>query len=88
MSIGHFVSDRCRRARSTLLWSIGAIAIVCIAGASAPVRAEPETSDLVVADTVSGFAGTLEEVTITAERLEQLGTASSASPSELKQCLG
>jgi hypothetical protein len=79
MSIDRSVAEQCRRARSTLLWSMGAIAIVCVAGAGARAHAEPAASDAVVADTISSSAETLEEVTVTAERLELLGTASSAS---------
>jgi hypothetical protein len=79
MSIDQFVADRRRRARCTLLWSMGVAAIVCGAGASPPARAQAAAGDVVVADTVSSSAETMEEVTVTAQRLELLGTASSAS---------
>jgi len=79
MSIDQFVADRRRRAQRTLLWSMGAAAIVCAAGASPPARAQAAASDVVVADTVSSSAETMEEVTVTAQRLELLRTAASAS---------
>lgn len=58
----------------TLLWGVGAASALC--GVGVPTAAQADTS----ANATTGDTGqTLQEITITAERLELLGTASSAS---------
>jgi outer membrane receptor protein involved in Fe transport len=80
MPIDRFVADQCRRGRSMfLLWGFGAAGVLCALSISLPALAETAIADTEATDSVSSSSGTLEEVTVTAERLELLGTASSAS---------
>jgi len=89
MRIDRFVASRCRHPRCPPLWGIGALGAFCSAGAMPPALADssavtPAKADAAMADTVlpdrAGSPGSnLEEVTVTAGRLELLGSASSAS---------
>jgi hypothetical protein len=63
-----------RNTLSTLLWGVGAASALCSVGA--PTAAPAETS---ANSTTSDTGQTLQEITVTAERLELLGTAASAS---------
>ena len=79
MSIDRFVANQCRGARATLLWRMATAGVLCSAGVSLPALAEVAGADADLADSASSTGGTLEEVTVTAERLELLGSASTAS---------
>jgi hypothetical protein len=68
MPIDRLVADSCRRARATLLWGIATIGLLC----GTAVSADAEMTD-------AADGGTLPEVTVTAERQELLGSASTAS---------
>jgi hypothetical protein len=74
MPIDRLVTEQCRGACATLLWGAGVAGVLWNLGFSVPAVA-----DTVVADMADNSGQTLEQVTITAERLELLGTASSAS---------
>jgi len=63
-----------RNTLGTLLWGVGAASALC--GVGVPTAAQADTSANV---TTSDMGQTLQEIAITAERLELLGTASSAS---------
>src|SRR6202142_2133289 len=63
-----------RNTLSTLLWGVGAASALC--SVWAPTAAPAETS---ANSTTSDTGQTLQEITVTAERLELLGTAASAS---------
>jgi hypothetical protein len=63
-----------RNTLNTLLWGVGAASALCSVGA--PNAAPAETS---ANSTTSDTGQTLQEITVTAERLELLGTAASAS---------
>jgi outer membrane receptor protein involved in Fe transport len=79
MPIDRFVAGPCRGTRSTLLWGIGIAGAWCGLGFSIPAVADTVAAGAVVADAAGNYGQNLEEVTVTAERLELLGTASSAS---------
>ncbi|HEX2791860.1 MAG TPA: TonB-dependent receptor plug domain-containing protein [Steroidobacteraceae bacterium] len=79
MPIDRFVAGRCRSTRSTLLCGVGTAAGLCGLGFNVPAVADTVVADTVVADAAGNYGQTLQEVTVTAERLELLGTASSAS---------
>jgi hypothetical protein len=70
MSIGPLAAEQCRRSRAALLWNIGAACLLGAGGIGAAVLA---------ADAADSIDSTLEQVTVTAPRLDLLGTASSAS---------
>jgi outer membrane receptor protein involved in Fe transport len=84
MRIQLIVASRCRYAPRTSLWGIGAVGALWTVAAIPPVLAAssgidatlPETA---VANTAVSPGSNLEEVTVSAERLELLGSASSAS---------
>ena len=76
MRMDLYVANRCRRPRCSWLWGIGAVGALWTAGAIAPVLADASAVDVDVAGTAGG---NLTEVTVSAERLELLGTATSAS---------
>jgi len=63
-----------RNTLGTLLWGVSAASALCCAGVPTAVQADT-SADAVTSD----MPQTLQEVTVTAERLELLGTASSAS---------
>jgi outer membrane receptor protein involved in Fe transport len=74
MTNDRFVTGRLRRARRALAWSVGATSALCAVAAPAAAQIEG------LADTLaSPTADALQEVTVTAERLELLGSATSAS---------
>ena len=79
MPVDGSMSDQCGCAPSFLLWGLGAAGVVCSAGVSSPAVAETASAGTEAADLASTGLGTMDEVTVTAERLELLGTASSAS---------
>jgi outer membrane receptor protein involved in Fe transport len=79
MPIDSFVADQCRRARSTLLWGFGAAGVLCGVAINLPALAGTALAVTEAADSTNSSSETLEEVTVTAERLELLGIASSAS---------
>ena len=63
-----------RNTLSTLLWGVGAASALCSVGAVTAAPAETSANS-----TTSDTGQTLQEITVTAERLELLGTAASAS---------
>ena len=63
-----------RNTLSTLLWGVGAASALCSVGAATAAPAETSANS-----TTSDTGQTLQEITVTAERLELLGTAASAS---------
>src|ERR1019366_7434280 len=63
-----------RNTLSTLLWGAGAASALCSVGAVTAAPAETSANS-----TTSDTGQTLQEITVTAERLELLGTAASAS---------
>jgi len=77
MPIDRFDADPCRRARATLFCGIGAIGILCGTALNLPAMADTSSADAEITDAAD--SGTLPEVTVTAERMELLGTASTAS---------
>jgi len=77
--IDGFVAELSRRARSTLLEGLGALAVLCGAVLGQPALADTALADAEATDAAAGSGTILEEVTVSAERLELLGTASSAS---------
>jgi len=79
MPIDRLVADQCGRVRPTFLWGLGALGTLCAAAVSTGAWADTGIADTQTTDSASGTHGALEEVTVTAERLELLGTASSAS---------
>jgi outer membrane receptor protein involved in Fe transport len=79
MPIDRVVADPCRRTRSTLLWSFAAAGALYGLGFGIPALADSAAADTVAAETAGNLGQTLQEVTVTAERLELLGTTSSAS---------
>ena len=79
MPIDRFIADRCRRVRGTLLSGMGAVGVLWGVAASLPALGGTGLADDEVADTSGSYTNTLEEITVTAARLELLGTASSAS---------
>jgi len=79
MPIDRLVADQCSRARTTLLWGISAGNLVCAVAASIPALADTAPPGITFDAALAGSAPVLEQVTVTAERLELLGTAASAS---------
>ncbi len=79
MPVDGSITDQCGRALSILLWGLGAAGVVCSAGVSPPALADTASAGTEAADLASTSLGTMDEVTVTAERLELLGTASTAS---------
>jgi hypothetical protein len=79
MTADQFVRQPCRRARSQLIRGLGAAGILCATASVLPVAAG--TADVEADAGALAMSGgqSLQEVTVTAERLELLGTASSAS---------
>jgi len=75
MPVNRPAFDNLRLARTRLLWAIGALG--SLSGAWA--RADVPQTELPASEAAGGATQTLGEITITAERLELLGTASSAS---------
>jgi len=79
MPIDRVVADPCRRTRSTLLWSFATAGALYTLAFGVAALADSAAADTVAAETESNLGQTLQEVTVTAERLELLGTTSSAS---------
>ena len=79
MQIDCFVAHQCRYARSMLLWGLGAAGTLAGAAVSLAASADTALAGAETTDSASIGAATLEEVTVTAQRLELLGTASTAS---------
>src|ERR1700683_2911923 len=79
MPIDRVVADPCRRTRSTLLWSFASAGALYTLAFGVPALADSAAANTVAAETESNLGQTLQEVTVTAERLELLGTTSSAS---------
>jgi len=79
MPSNRFVADPYCRARTTLLWGISGGSLVCALTGSIPALADAVPPGTTVESALVGAAPVLEQVTVTAERLELLGTASSAS---------
>lgn len=74
MRINRCGRGKARRARTRWLWGVGTVGALCNLGVPAVVRADTP-ANAPPADT----SQTLEEITISAKRLELLGTAPSAS---------
>jgi TonB dependent receptor/TonB-dependent Receptor Plug Domain len=74
MTVDRFVTGQIRRRRSAPRWGLGAASALCAAFTFPSAQAD------VTAPSIASTAGdALQEITITAQRLELLGTASSAS---------
>jgi outer membrane receptor protein involved in Fe transport len=74
MTVDGFVTERIRRTRGALTWGVGAASILCALGSAPAAQADGNTTS-----TTSNSGETLQQITVTAERLELLGTADSAS---------
>jgi outer membrane receptor protein involved in Fe transport len=72
MSVGRFVAQQCHRARPSLLAGLGVLSIASVLAGAACRAGDAVSTDV-------DLDGPLQEVTVTSERLNLLGTATSAS---------
>jgi len=79
MPTDRIVADQCRHARTALLWGISAGTLVCAVAGSMTALADAVPPGTAIDSTLAASTPVLEQVTVTAERLELLGAVSSAS---------
>jgi hypothetical protein len=79
MPIDRFVAEQCCHGRTTRLWGLSAGTLLCAVAAIMPALADAVPPVTAIDSTLADSTPVLQQVTVTAERLELLGTASSAS---------